>query len=439
MLFQIGLLLLLTAINALFVMAEMAIVSVRRSRIEELRDEGDTRAVALLELLDKPESFLSTIQTAITLIGILSGAFGGATLAEELVPYLQSIPYISQHAEVVSFGVVVFGITFLSLILGELVPKRWALSHAESVSLALTPPIKTVMFLAYPIVHLFTHTADFAMRVLRIPRSSEAPVSEEEIKIMLEHGERAGVVEEVEKEMIERVFRLGDRRVDSIMTHRSEIIWLDKDNITSETWKLLAESSHSHFPVCKDSIDEIEGMISIKDIWPQLLENGAIKLDGIIKEPLIVPGAITALRVLERFKESKTHIALVVDEYGSLDGLVTLNDVLQAIVGQLPSHDNEIESQVVERDDGSFLIDGAMSFEEFEDLLNIQELSEEERAHFQTLAGFIISHLGRFPAIGERFEWANHIFEIVDMDGHRVDRVLITPPITSAISGDGED
>jgi putative hemolysin len=433
MVMQIILIVFLTAINALFVMAEMSIVSVRESRLQELMEAGDRRAKIVLDMLKSPEYFLSTIQTVITLIGILSGALGGATLAEELAPFFQSIPILANHASAISFIVVVFFITFLSLILGELVPKRWALGHSEVVALNFARPLKTVMMLVYPVVKMFSVGADLTLKILRIPIRGKTPVSEEEIKIMLEHGEKAGVVEEAEKEMIERVFRLGDRRVDSLMTHRTDIIWIDinqiaDDKYQNEALKTMAESGHIIFPVCRETIDEVIGVVSIKHIWYQLVERGKVNIQEIIEKPMVVPGTIGATDLLERFRENKQHLALIVDEYGSLDGLVTINDIVQAVMGDLPSADQEEEPLVVEREDGTFLLDGRLPFADFQDLLSLSELDEETKGNFQTLAGFVLSYLGRFPAVGEKFEWSNHIFEIVDMDGHRVDRVLVKPP-----------
>jgi putative hemolysin len=441
MIFEIVILFVLIGINALFVVAEMSIISVRESRLQELYEAGDRRAKIALDLLKSPENFLSTIQVGISLITILSGAVGGASLAEKFAPSLAEIPlpFISQHAHIISFFIVVFCITFVSIILGELVPKRWALSHAESLALPFAAPVHWLMVGFHPIVKFFSASARVSMKVLGIRSTEENPVTEEEIKIILEQGEKAGVVDESEKVMIEQVFRLGDRRIDSLMTHRKDIIWVDIENIEKDTWKKLSESGHTNFPVCKESIDEVVGIISIKDLWLQLVDNGNINIQAGIKEPLIVPGTISATRVLERFRETRKHVALVVDEYGSLDGLVTVNDIVEAVMGEFPNLDDDTEPAIVERDDGSYLLDGALPFDDFEDLLDLPVLAEDEKGDFQTLAGFIIDHLGRFPKIGERFEWGSHIFEIVDMDGHRVDRVMVTPPAKSDIAESDED
>lgn len=440
MIFELIIIFVLIGINALFVIAEMSIISVRESRFQELYEAGDKRAKVALDLLKSPENFLSTIQIGISLIAVLSGAVGGASIAERLSPYFAMVPmaFFAEHAEAISFILVVLGITFVNIIMGELVPKRWALSHAEPLALFMTVPLKGLMLISYPLVKFFSASAKLALNILGIKHVGEAPVSEEEIKIMLEQGERAGVVEEAEKEMIEQVFRLNDRRIDSLMTHRKDIIWIDVDNIDNDTWKKLSDSGHTNFPVCKESIDEIVGMVSIKDLWIQLVEKDNIDIKDSVKEPLIVPGTISATTVLERFRETRTHVALVVDEYGSLDGLVTVNDIVEAVMGEFPDAD-DIEPAVVEREDGSYLIDGALPFDDFEDLLDLPVLSEDHKSDFQTLAGFIISHLGRFPRIGERFEWGNHLFEIVDMDGHRVDRILVTPPARSEIAENEED
>lgn len=439
MITQILIILALVAMNALFVVAEMALISVRESKLQELKEAGDSRAKVALDLLKAPENFLSTIQIGISLIAILSGAVGGASLAEELAPYFEKLPLIGSHAELLSFFTVVLCISFVSIILGELVPKRWALSYAETISLVMARPIRALMLVSYPMVRLFTGSARVAMKLLGITPRAEAPVSEEEIKIILEQGERAGIVEESEMEMIERVFRLGDRRIDSLMTHRKDIVWVDIENITKETWIKLAESGHSNFPVCKDSIDDVVGLVSIKGLFRQLLEGGEIDIRKAITEPLIVPGTVMATHVLERFRETRKHLALVVDEYGSFDGLVTVYDIVEAVMGELPSLEDDEDPMVVEREDGSYLLDGALPYTDFEDLLDLPILpDEEQKGSFQTLAGFIISYLGRFPQIGERFEWANHVFEVVDMDGHRIDRILVTPPVKSEIS-EGEE
>ena len=277
------------------------------------------------------------------------------------------------------------------------------------------------------------------LKMFGVKHKGEPPVSEEEIKIMLEQGEKAGVVEESEKTMIEQVFRLGDRRIDSLMTPRRDIVWVDLNEVGKGTWIKMSDSGHTHFPVCRETIDEIVGIVSVKDLWVQLVERNTIDISGCITEPLIVPGTISATTVLERFRETRKHIALVVDEYGSLDGLVTVNDIVEAVMGEFPKLDDDTEPAIVEREDGSYLLDGALPFDDFEDLLDLPVITDEEKGDYQTLAGFIISYLGRFPKIGERFELENHVFEIVDMDGHRVDRVLVIPPKKSEIDSDEEE
>lgn len=429
MLLQFLAVLLLTVLNGLFVMAEMAVVSVRKSRLKELSDQGDQRAAIALTLAEQPHNFLSTVQTGITLVNVLTAAVGGATLADSLTPYIAVLPLIGAHAAVLSLAIVVVAITYLTLVIGELVPKRLALSYAEAIALRTARPLRAVLVAARPVIILLSRSSDVALRILGIKQTKETPVTEEEIKILLEHGEQAGVFEEEEKEMIERVFRLGDRRVDQLMTHRKDVIWLDINEGQQTVWTLLSENTHTYYPLCNGDTDHVVGIVAIKDLCLQLVRSEPFNLTGVMRKPLYVPGTITALRVLDRFRESQSHIALVVNEYGSLEGLVTVTDIVEAVVGQLPAPGEELEPMVVEREDGSLLIDGSLPFDEFEDLLNMQGMdeTEDERGEYKTLAGFIINHLGRFPSIGERFEWRNHLLEVVDMDGHRVDRVLVTP------------
>lgn len=418
---------LLLIANGVFAMSEIAVVSSRKARLQKRAREGDARAQAALELANSPDRFLATIQIGITLIGILAGAFGGATIAEQLGERIGSVPPLAPYGEAIGLAIVVLAITYLSLVVGELVPKRLALNNPEGIASTIARPMRALSRVAAPAVHLLSVSTNAALKLLRARPSTEPSVTEEEIRVLVEQGARAGVFEEAEREMVESIFRLDDRRVGAIMTPRLEIVWLDAKQPSDEIKRKIAGSHYSRFPVCEGSLDNPLGVAKAKDMLSRCLFGEPLDLRVTLRQPLFVPESRTALQVLELFKQSRTHIALVIDEYGAVEGLVTMNDVLEAIVGDLPLPGGEAEQYAVRREDGSWLLDGALSVDEFKEIFPVGRMPREESGVYHTLAGFVMTYLGRVPSAADHFEWGGLRFEVVDMDGKRVDKVLVMP------------
>jgi putative hemolysin len=425
--FEALVILLLVILNGIFAMSEIAVVSARKTRLQQWANEGDGNARAALELANAPNQFLATIQIGITLIGILAGAFGGATIARELTSVLEKIPVLAPYGRPVSLGLVVLVITYLSLIVGELVPKRLALNSPERIASAIASPMRALALLASPAVRLLDLSTEAVVRCLRMKPSVEPPVTEEEIRALIEQGTQAGMIEEAEQEMVERVFRLGDRRVSAVMTPRTEIVWLDNGASLEEIQHTITESIHSRFLVAQGSLDDVLGVVHAKDLLLHFLRGQPLDLAATLQQPLYVPESKRALEVLELFKQSAIHVALVVDEYGGIQGLVTPSDILEAIVGDLPEAGEQLSPLAVQREDGSWLLDGMLPVDEFKELFHLGRLPEEGQGVYQTLAGFVITQLGRIPAVSDYFEWGGLRIEVVDMDGNRVDKVLAQP------------
>jgi putative hemolysin len=418
---------LLIIANGFFVVSEMAIVSARKSRLQQLANEGSTGAKIALNLSNKPNQFLPTTQLGMTLIGILVGAFGGVALAGPLALRLKEIPTISSYSEFISFGVVVLGIAYLTLILGELVPKRVALSNPEKIASALASYLGLLTHISSPFVFALGASTDIAIWIMGIKPSTESSLDEEEIKILIDQGTEAGVIEEAEQNIMERVFRLGDRRAGSLMTPRAEIVWLDIDDTPVVIQEKIAGQRYSLFPVCKDDIDTILGVVHAKDLLSCHLIDKQVNLKEALLPPLIVPDSMKALNVLERFKQTGIHLALVLDEYGSVQGLITLADLLEALVGDIPHIDELKEPDTVKREDGSWLINGMLPIDNFKELFDIERLPEEENVLYHTIGGFVMMHLERVPLPGDHFEWGGLRFEVMDMDDNRVDKLLVVP------------
>lgn len=416
---------LLILANSIFALSEMAIVSARKTRLQQRAEGGDKGAEAALALSQDPTRFLSTVQVGITMIGILSGAFGGATIAEEIAAALDNIVWLAPYSEAIGVGIVVITITFFSLIIGELVPKRIALNNAERIAAKVATPMSTLARLATPVVTLLSMSTEAVLRLLGIKPSGEPSVTEEEVKMMIYEGAQMGVFEESEQEIVERVFRLGDRRASSLMTYRTEVIFLDIDDPLDDNLNKIAVSGHSRFPVYKGSPDEILGITQVKDLFAQEWRGQAVDLQAAIQPAVFIPEGMPALELLEHLREKKSHLALIIDEFGGVTGMVTINDVLEAIVGDIPTlEDKAEEPDIVQREDGSYLLDGMLSNEELKDLLELDDLPNEESGSYETLGGMLMTEMGRIPATGDAVSWNGWRFEVVDMDGYRVDKVL---------------
>jgi magnesium and cobalt exporter, CNNM family len=413
--------------NGLLAMAEFAVVSARKARLQQLANRGDEKARAALELATHPADFLSTVQIGITLVGILAGAFGGATIARDIAAGLAKIPWLAPYSSAIGFGIVVVVITYFSLVLGELVPKRVALSRAERIASALAAPMGWLSRLSHPLVRLLSGSSDAVLHLFGLKQAQEPPVTEEEIKVLIDQGTRAGVFAEVEQDMVEAVFRLGDRRVGTLMTPRTQIVWLDLEESVEETKQKIIGSDHARFPVAEGGLDNVVGIVQAKDLLESLLVGKPLDLKAEMIQPLIVPESMPALKVLELFRQSRIHTALVIDEFGGLQGLVTIFDLLESIVGDIPEEGEIVEPEVVQREDGSWLIDGRLPVDEFKEFFHLHNLPEEDRGYYQTVGGFVMSYLGRIPTAADHFEWSQWHFEVVDMDGFRVDKVLLVP------------
>lgn len=435
---EVSVVVLLILLNGIFAMSEIAVVSARKTRLRQWAEEGNAKARAALELANNPNQFLATIQIGITLVGILAGAFGGATIAKELTVILNDISWLAPYSDPLSLALVVVVIAYLSLIVGELVPKRLALNNPERLAMAIAAPMQVLSRVAYPAVHLLGLSTELLLRALGMRPSTEPLVTEEEIRALIEQGTQAGMFEEAEQEMVERVFRLGDRRVSAVMTPRTEIVWLDREASALEIRRTITESAHSRFLVADGSLDNVLGVVHAKDLLAHILGEQVVNLEATLQQPLYVPESMRALKVLELFKQSGTHIALVIDEYGGIQGLVTPNDILEAIVGDLPEAGEQVEPLAVQREDGSWLVDGMLPVDEFKDLFDLGELPGEDQGIYQTLAGFVVMQLGRIPAATDYFVWEGLKIEVVDMDGNRVDKVLVTPTgdTISELAGD---
>ena len=422
---ELAAVLFLILLNGFFAMSEMAVVSARKIRLQQMAEEGRRGAAAALLLQEDPSRFLSTVQIGITLIGVINGAVGGATLAERLSPILDAIPALTGYGETISIALVVMAITYLSLIAGELVPKRIALNKAEAIACFAAPIMRSLSRATAPFVWLLGASTEAMLKLLRVPEKAEQTVTEEEVKSLIAEGTASGVFDPGEKRMIEGVMRLADRTVRSLMTPRPEVMWLDIDDEHENIKREIREAGHSRFPVCRGDFDDVMGVVHTKDLLHSLLQGGNFDLRAVVRDALIVHDGTEVMRLLDLFKQSGEHMAIVVDEYGTVEGIATLTDVLEGIAGELPDDGGE-DSDIVRREDGSLLIDGMMAVEEVEAHLGLKSLRDEDSG-YHTLAGFLLFKLGRIPTAGEYADHDGYRFEVVDMDGRRIDKVLATP------------
>jgi putative hemolysin len=416
---ELLIIILLTVVNGILAMSEIAIVSARKTRLQQMADEGHEGARAALELAASPSRFLSTVQIGITLIGILAGAFGGATVATQLNAQLNQIDWLAPYSETLSLAVVVLFTTYSSLVIGELAPKRLGLQNPERVAVRVAPWMRRLALLTAPVVWLLTKSTDLILRLLGAKASNEPPVTEEEVAALIRQGVQYGVFEAAEHAMVVGVFSLGERRVDSLMTPRLDIEWLNLDDPLADNLGKIVNSRHSRFPVARGSLDNIQGILRSKDLLNRSLTGQPTDLHACIKEPLFIPESAPASRALELFKQSNKHIALVISEYGGIEGVLTINDLVAEIVGDIDA------PQAAPRADGSWLVDGLMPIDEFKDLFAIKTLPDEDEGHYQTLGGFVMSYLGRIPAAADHFQLDDLYLEVMDMDGKRVDKLLV--------------
>jgi len=419
---DIIILLFLILLNGLFVMSEIALVSARKPRLEGQADKGDRKARSALDLSNNPEIFLSAAQIGITLISILTGVYSGEKFGKDLQPVIERIETLRPYAYTIATTIIVVIVTFLSIIFGELIPKRIGLLKAEKIAKIVAGPMRVFAKITHPIVWLLNLVSNLFFSIFNIKRSATDAVTEEEIKAMVTEGTEAGTIDEAEQQIIERVFHLGDRNITSLMTHRSDIIWFNIDDNEEKVKEKIINQRHSIYPVCDRDIDQLKGIVSIKDLY---VSNDTTLFKDLMKPALFVPENNSAYQVMEKFKESQLHSAFIVDEYGTILGMITLNDILEAIVGDIPEPDIQ-DYGIKVREDGSYLVDGQIPFYDFLTYFGKAGWMNEGEHEFDTLAGFILHELERIPQTGDKLEWRGFGIEIMDMDGHRIDKVLVT-------------
>ncbi|BBN87223.1 hemolysin family protein [Azospira sp. I09] len=424
---DLGIILLLIVLNGIFAMSEIAVVSSRKARLQRLAEDGSQGAAAALKLHSEPSRFLSTIQVGITSIGILSGAVGEAALADPLTQWLSQFPLLGESARVIALSLTVVLLTYMSVVVGELVPKQLALLGPEGIASLVARPMGWLSRLTAPLVWLFSASSGAILRLFGARRSDEPPVTDDEIKVLMGQGAEAGVFHESEQEIVSNVLRLDEQRVAAIMTPRKDMYLVDLAESEAEVRRQVAECPYARVVVCQDGLDRVLGILQRGDLLKPVLENAPFNVRKALRPPVYVPESVTTTHLLESLRRNRAQFALVIDEYGEVQGLVTLNDVLAAIVGDMPSQDDDGEQDVVEREDGSYLMDGGLSIERLKSVLEVkEELPGEEENAFHTLGGLVMHQLGRVPVEADHFHLAGWRFEVVDMDKNRVDKVLLS-------------
>jgi putative hemolysin len=411
--------------NGLFSMSELAIVSARKARLQQRAEQGDRQARQALQLAEAPSDFLATVQVGITLVGILAGAFGGATIAAKLAPSLQQIPVLAPYAESIAFGLVVLVITYFSLVLGELMPKQLALNHTETIARHMAGPMLRLSKIAAPVVRLLSGSTSLLLRLFGVKPSNDPEITEDEIRILLRQGAQTGEVEAAEHQMVENIFQMGDQRARTLMTPRVDIIWLEAGESPEQWREKLSAGGCSRYPVGQGSVDNIIGVVRAKDLLAEFLRGRTPDLKSCLRRPLFVPESTPSWKVLELFKQSGTHLAIIVDEHGGTEGLITHHDLLAAIVGEIEPMLTEDDKPAIQRPDGSWLLDGALTVREFKEVLELAALPGEASGDYDTLGGFMLFQMGRVPAPADSFEYGGWRFEVLDMDRRRIDKVLV--------------
>jgi putative hemolysin len=416
----------LIILNGFFAMAEIAIVSSKKTKLEKEARSGSKGARTVLKLLSKPEDFLSTVQIGITLIGIFAGAFGGVALAEDLVPFFQKYDQVREYAFELSLFMVVGIITYFSLVIGELVPKSIAFNNPEGIAVFVAPFMLFLSIIAKPFVVVLSWSTKLVQKIFFIKQKSEQPVSEEELKIMLEYGAKHGSFDKYEAELVKSIFRFGDRDAYSIMTNRQDIIWIDVNASVEEIKKIVAGHRFSNYPVCEQNLDNITGMVNTQVLLQELNTPDKFDLRKITFDPIYVPDSLPSFRIIERFKAGNKFVAVVVDEFGAVEGMITKQDLLENIIGVLPGETHYSETpEIVKRSDGSWLVSGSVHIDELVERIEVNLIIDEDQ--YVTLGGFVMAILGKIPAEGDKFEYKGYNYEVMDMDGKRVDKVMIKP------------
>ncbi len=413
-------------LNGFFALAEIAVLSSRKSKLKQKAGKGIEGAEKALHLAQNPNIFLSTVQVGITLVGIFAGAYGGSQLARPLAESLENLPFVGTFSQPVSLAIVVLTITYLSLVIGELVPKRIALSNPEKYATYTSGIMTLFSRTTTPLVNMLSTSTDFILnRLLGIKQPEDLPVSEDEIKTLIREGARAGVFEFAEKDIVERTFKLADKKINALMTPRNEIVWLDINDSFKTVRNKISKHPHSYYPICQGEVDKVLGIIRTEDLLANYLKGEKIDFNKALLKPLFIPENVNALRVLEMFKQTGIHMGLIIDEYGNIDGLIWIQDILEALVGELPEANRKEEEDIIKRSDGSFLVDGMVTLDEFKDFFKISGLPGEHLETFHTIGGFVMYKLGKVPVSGDKIRLENHTIEIMDMDGNRVDKILV--------------
>lgn len=437
---EVAVLFFLILLNGVLAMSELAVVSARRARLQQMAEAGTRGAQTALNLASSPGQFLSTVQVGITLVGIFAGALGGATVAQVLAEQFARVPALASYAQPLAFGIVVVIITYLSLVIGELVPKRLALHNAEGVAARVAPLLALLAKVTQPVVRVLSVSTEAVLRLLRLQPNDEPSVSEEEVRLMLAEATEQGIFEPIEEVIVDQVFRLADRKVGALITPRTDMEWLDINGSPEELRERIVAGGRSRYPVADGRLDQILGVVLAKDLLAQSLAGKPLDLASIMRPALFVPETMPALRVIERFKQTHSKLALVIDEYGGVEGLITVDDVLGGIVGDIPEPDDLVNPEVVQRSDGSWLVDGMYDIDDFQDTFEVATLPEATEGYYQTVGGFVMAGLGRVPQTGDVYEWGGLQFEVMDMDGRRVDKLLVKrveEPVTRADSDNG--
>lgn len=426
---DIFIILILIFVNGIFAMTEMALVSSRKARLQQRVDEGSSGAAVAMKLQAEPGGFLSTIQVGITSIGILSGAFGEAALADRFQVWINSFPILAPYSKAIATVLMVIIITYLSVVLGELVPKRLALYNPEGIASLMAPPMKWLSRIALPLVKLFSVSSEFILKLVGAVRRDEPPVTEDEIRVLMEQGAEAGVFEKSEQRLVANIFQLDDKNLRAIMTPRVDIFYLDLEDSVDENQRKIANTPYNTIPVTRGGLEHVVGVVRSKDLLARSLTGEVFDLAALVQPALFVPQSVSAMQLLETFKKARSHTGIIVDEYGDVQGIVSMNDVMEAIVGDMPSSTGQDDAQATRRDDGSWLVDGMIAIEKFKELLAVDgKLPDEESGNYHTIGGFVMMQLGRVPRVADHFTWQSYRFEVVDMDKNRIDKVLVIPP-----------
>ena len=420
---EILVLILLIFINGVCSMTEIALVTAKRTKLAKLAEEGDTAAKVAMSLGDEPTRFLSTIQIGLTSTGILIGVMSESALAVPMAAWLHGVGLAQRPAEIMATTVVVVLITYVAIVVAELVPKRIAQINPEGIARRVARPVHALSVLSRPVVRMLSKSTALLLRLLGLRDEKSPGVTEEEIHALLEEGSSSGVIEKSEHAMVRNVFRLDDRQIGSLMVPRSDIVWLDTERPLEENLARMAESEHSRFPVCRGGLGEILGVISCKQLFNQTLKRGQPDITSQLQSPVYVPETLSGMELLEQFRASGSHMAFVIDEYGEVQGLVSLQDVMEAVTGEFRS-DRQEDAWAVPREDGSWLLDGLIPLPELKDLLGLREVPEEDKVHYHTLSGMVMCLLGRLPRTGDVIAWEAWRLEVVDLDGKRIDKVL---------------